>query len=159
MAPEGVYIANAGVYFPLNFSDKYMLTNNGESSQIQIKNIQTNAPITISYFKCQRSDPNKDCTQLLQNFKDTAEKKFTGEIVFNLTYDSQTRKLGFELSKDTTMAIGGNVVAAVKKACEDTDFQKYASIALLKKRRNPKLDLILSFKDGFVDPKTTFVQD
>ena len=39
------------------------------------------------------------------------------------------------------------------------NFQKYAFIALKKKRRNPKLDLVLSFKNGFVEPKTTFVQD
>jgi hypothetical protein len=41
----------------------------------------------------------------------------------------------------------------------DKDFQSYALVALKKKRRNPKLELVLSFKKGFVNPKETFIQD
>jgi hypothetical protein len=51
------------------------------------------------------------------------------------------------------------LMEVVKSACMDDDFQKYALVALKKKRRNPKLDLVLAFKDGFVEPKNTFVQD
>ena len=87
------------------------------------------------------------------------EKRFTGELNFTLTYDAENEALELEFSKENDSPISKAVVEAVKQACLDNDFQKYALIALRKKRRNPKLDLILSFKNGFVEPKTTFVQD
>ncbi len=85
-------------------------------------------------------------------------KRFTGELNFTLTYDQKTEKFALVFTKATNTPVSREVIEAVKKACMDDDFQKYAFVALKKKRRNPKLDLILSFKNGFVDPKTTFVQ-
>jgi len=86
-------------------------------------------------------------------------KRFTGELDFTLTYNPENQMLGLTFNEGKNIPVSKQVIEAVKKACIDDDFQKYASVALKKKRRNPKLDLVLSFKNGFVDPKTTFVQD
>ncbi len=86
-------------------------------------------------------------------------KKFTGELDFTLTYNPENQTLGLTFNEDKNIPVSKQVIEAVKKACMDDDFQKYAFVALRKKRRNPRLDLVLSFKNGFVDPKTTFVQD
>ncbi|MBI3274340.1 MAG: hypothetical protein HYZ69_04310 [Candidatus Colwellbacteria bacterium] len=82
---------------------------------------------------------------------------FTGELDFTIIYNPENQTLGLTFNKD--ISVSKQVVEAVKKACLDDDFQKYALVALQKKRRNPKLDVVLSFKNGFVDPKTSFVQD
>gem|GEM_PF-2615216 len=83
-------------------------------------------------------------------------KRFTGEINFTVNYNSENQTLGLTLGEGS---VSKSVLEVVKKACMDNDFQKYALTALQKKRRNPKLEVVLSFKNGFVDPKTTFVQD
>jgi hypothetical protein len=77
MQQLGTYIAAAGIYFPYDFGSTYTLENNGENSQIKIKHISTNQEIVISYFPCTVSDPNKNCTQMVQNFSANAEKTFT----------------------------------------------------------------------------------
>jgi len=87
------------------------------------------------------------------------EKRFTGELNFTLTYNPENQMLGLQFNEDKNIPVSKEVIEAVKQACTDDDFQRYAFVALKKKRRNPKLDLILSFKNGFVEPKTTFVQD
>ena len=85
-------------------------------------------------------------------------QKFTGELDFTISYNPETQTLGLTLNKDNSIPVSREVLGAVKKACTDDDFQRYALVALKKKRRNPKLDLVLSFKNGLVDPGTTFVQ-
>ncbi|MCF7831877.1 MAG: hypothetical protein K9M36_03265, partial [Candidatus Pacebacteria bacterium] len=87
------------------------------------------------------------------------EKGFSGELNFTLTYNTENQMLGLQFNEDKNIPVSKEVIDAIKKSCMDDDFQRYALIALRKKRRNPELDLILSFKNGFVDPKTTFVQD
>jgi len=86
-------------------------------------------------------------------------KRFTGELDFTLTYNPENEMLGLTFNEGKNIPVSKQVINAVKKACMDDDFQRYAFVALKRKRRNPKLDLVLSFKNGFVDPKTTFVQD
>lgn len=72
-----IYIQNAWVYFPESITDKYSLLNNWEDWVIQLKNNQTNQQINISYFKCSKTDSNKNCKQLQQNFSSSADKKFS----------------------------------------------------------------------------------
>ncbi len=86
-------------------------------------------------------------------------KRFNGELNFTLTYNIENQMLGLRFDEDKNIPVSREVIEAIKTACMDDDFQKYALVSLQKKRRNPKLDLVLSFKDGFIDPKTTFVQD
>ncbi|MDO8598483.1 MAG: hypothetical protein Q7S02_00050 [bacterium] len=86
-------------------------------------------------------------------------RRFTGELEFVMTYNPESQALGLSLNESTETAVSRSVLEAVKKACMDKDFQKYALVSLKKKRKNPRLDLVLSFRNGFVDPKKTFVQD
>ena len=86
-------------------------------------------------------------------------KRFTGELNFTVNYNSENQTLGLTLNETGGTPVSKQVLEAVKRACMDSDFQRYALVALQKKRRNPKLEAVLSFKNGFVDPKTTFVQD
>jgi hypothetical protein len=86
-------------------------------------------------------------------------KQFTGELTFTLTYDKARDELGLLYSEENGSPVSQQVVNAVRAACMDKDVQKYALVALKKKRRNPKLDVVLSFKNGFVDPRTTFIQE
>jgi hypothetical protein len=88
----------------------------------------------------------------------SGDKKFTGELTFAMTYSLENKMLGLEFVKGS-VPVSRKILTAVKEACMDDDFQKYALFALKKKRREPRLDLVLSFKNGFVDPKKTFVQD
>lgn len=85
------------------------------------------------------------------------ERRFTGEIDFSMTLDESGENLGLMLNPGSR-SVPQEVFDRVKAACTDKDFQRYALIALRKKRRNPKLDIVLGFKNGYVDPKTTFVQ-
>ena len=85
-------------------------------------------------------------------------KRLTGEVSFTMTYDPENKQMGLVLGADTS-AISKELMDAVKESCVDKDFQKYALTVLRKKRRNPRMDIVLSFKNGFVDPKKTFVQD
>ncbi len=71
---SGIYIAQAGVYLPAEFWQKYTLLNQGENGVIKVLNIATNQVISLSYFACKKSDPNKNCTQLQQNIWSSAEK-------------------------------------------------------------------------------------
>ena len=66
--------------------------------------------------------------------------------------------LGLKFNEEN-MPVSEEVIQAIKEACMDYDFQKYALTSLRKKRRNPMIDLVLSFKNGFVNPRATFAQD
>ena len=85
-------------------------------------------------------------------------RRFNGELDFTMVYNPENKMLGLTFNEENNVPMSKEVIDAIKDACMDTDFQKYALVALRKKRRNPKLDLVLSFKNGYVDPKTTFVQ-
>src|SRR5262249_987809 len=90
--------------------------------------------------------------------------RFEGHIDFSMIFEPDTERLGLTFEKavdkkEGEMALSADVIVAIEDACNDPDFQKYALVALKKKRRNPKLDLVLNFKNGFVDPKESYVQD
>jgi hypothetical protein len=62
-----MYISQAGIYLPEEFSQSYSLLNQGENGTLKIQNIVTNQIVLVSYFVCKTSDPNKNCTQLQKN--------------------------------------------------------------------------------------------
>lgn len=83
----GMYMSQAGVYFPADFFQRYSLLNQWENGTIKLENIATKQAIEISYFACKKSDPNKNCTQLRQNIWSSAEKTVTtlrGDIIYKL---------------------------------------------------------------------------
>ncbi|OGZ58368.1 MAG: hypothetical protein A3B96_01895 [Candidatus Spechtbacteria bacterium RIFCSPHIGHO2_02_FULL_43_15b] len=90
--------------------------------------------------------------------KTSTKKGFTGELNFTLTYNLEKQMLGLKFNEEN-MPVSEEVIQAIKEACMDYDFQKYALTSLRKKRRNPMIDLVLSFKNGFVNPRATFAQD
>jgi len=71
---SGIYFAQAGVYLPAEFWQKYLVLNNWEDGVLKFQNITTNQVISLSYFACKKTDPNKNCSQLQANIWDTAEK-------------------------------------------------------------------------------------
>ncbi len=71
---SGIYFAQAGVYLPAEFWQKYSLLNNGEDGVLKFQNIVTNQIIALSYFVCKKGDPNKNCSQLQENIWASAEK-------------------------------------------------------------------------------------
>ena len=83
-------------------------------------------------------------------------RPLTGEITFEMT-SNPDQMLGITLTGGQEK-VSGEAYQTIKSACENKDFQKYAFVALQKKRRNQKLDLVIAFKNGKVDPKNTFVQ-
>ena len=70
---SGIYISQAWIYLPAEFGQSYTLLNNGENGELRVQNIATNQIISIAYFACKKSDPNKNCAQLQQNISASAE--------------------------------------------------------------------------------------
>lgn len=70
----GLYFPQAGIYLPVEFGQRYALLNQGEWGILKVQNLSNNQIILISYFVCNSSDPNKNCSQLKQNIWASAEK-------------------------------------------------------------------------------------
>lgn len=68
------YLSMAWIYFTKSFFDKYNLENNWENNKIKIRNLETNQIINIDYFVCTKSNPEKDCQQLQNNFSQSSDK-------------------------------------------------------------------------------------
>lgn len=73
---SGVYILWAWIQFLPSFFDEYVLLNDGENGEIQIQNIESWEEITIDYFRCNSSDPNKNCKGLSETFASTSAQSF-----------------------------------------------------------------------------------
>ncbi len=71
---SGIYIPQAGIYLPADFGKKYTVLSQWENGVLKVQNITTSQVISISYFACKKSDPNKDCSTLKQNIWSSAEK-------------------------------------------------------------------------------------
>lgn len=69
-----IYFAQAWIYLPAEFGQKYAVLNQWENGMLKVQNIATNQIILISYFACKATDPNKNCKQLQQNIWASAEK-------------------------------------------------------------------------------------
>lgn len=84
---SGIFIRHAWIYLPAQFGEKYLLLNQWENGSFNVQNIATNQLITVSYFACTASDPNKNCTQLQQNIAASAEKTVStsyGTVLYKL---------------------------------------------------------------------------
>ncbi len=71
---SGIYISQAGIYLPADFGQQYTLLNQWENGVLKVQNIVSNQIISVSYFACKKTDPNKNCSQLQQNIWTSAEK-------------------------------------------------------------------------------------
>ena len=86
---SGMYIPQAGIYLPAEFGQKYTVLNQWEDGVLKVQNIATSQIISLSYFLCKTTDPNKNCAQLQQNFWYTAEKtvsKSHGDTLYKLEW-------------------------------------------------------------------------
>jgi len=75
--PWWMYIQSAWIYFPVQFFEKYVLLEQSKADEIQVKNIETNQTIKISYFECKKWNVNQDCKTLEDTNSKSAEKSFT----------------------------------------------------------------------------------
>lgn len=71
-----VYILGAGIQFLPSFFDKYVLLNEGENWEILIQNIESEEEIALNYFRCNASDPNRNCRWLNETFANNNAQSF-----------------------------------------------------------------------------------
>ncbi len=90
---------------------------------------------------------------------ETPKGPFTGKLDFELDYDLNSWELKLTFKGGASTSVSKGIEQAVRNACSDYDFQRYALTALNKKRRNRKIDIALSFRSGKLDPQETFVQN
>lgn len=72
-----VYISKAGVLFLPSFFDEYVLLNEWENWEIHIQNIQTNKKMVLKYFRCNSSDPSRNCKWLIDSFENNQAQSFS----------------------------------------------------------------------------------
>ena len=73
----GVYLNQAGIWFPSNFFDQYAFVGEaGENSKISIKNLDNEKITTINYFTC-TSQGDTNCKELIRTFEGLSAKKVT----------------------------------------------------------------------------------
>ena len=72
----GVYILWAWIQFLPNFFDEYVLLNEWENGEIHIQNIESWKEIVLNYFRCNPSDPNKNCKGLNETFANNNAQSF-----------------------------------------------------------------------------------
>ena len=71
-----VYILWAGIQFLPSFFDKYVLLNEWENWQILLQNIESWEEISLDYFRCNSSDPNRNCKWLAEIFANNSAQSF-----------------------------------------------------------------------------------
>ena len=71
-----VYILWAGIQFLPSFFDKYVLLNEWENWQILLQNAESWEEIAIDYFRCNASDPNRNCKWLTETFANNSAQSF-----------------------------------------------------------------------------------
>ena len=71
-----VYILWAWIQFLPNFFDEYVLLNEWENGEIRIQNIESEKEIALNYFRCNSSDPNKNCKGLNETFANNNAQSF-----------------------------------------------------------------------------------
>lgn len=71
-----VYILWAGIQFLPSFFDEYVLLNEWENWEIQIQNIESWEEIVLNYFRCNASDPNRNCKWLTETFANNSAQSF-----------------------------------------------------------------------------------
>ena len=73
---SGVYILWAGIQFLPDFFDEYVLLNEWENWEIRIQNIESGEEIVLNYFRCNASDPNRNCKWLTETFANNSAQSF-----------------------------------------------------------------------------------
>ena len=73
---SGVYILWAGIQFLPSFFDEYVLLNEWENGEIHIQNVESGKEITLNYFRCNPSDPNRNCRGLSETFANNNAQSF-----------------------------------------------------------------------------------
>jgi len=71
-----VYILWAGIQFLPSFFDKYVLLNEWENGVILLQNAESWEEIAIDYFRCNTSDPNRNCKWLAETFANNSAQSF-----------------------------------------------------------------------------------
>ncbi len=89
----------------------------------------------------------------------SGEGGFTGEFTFQIRYDEGTKKFTLQFVGGSAPATSLELFRTVENAVSDTYFQRYALSALGKRRRNPKLEVGVAFREGKIDPRKTYVQE
>ena len=75
-----VYILWAWIQFLPSFFEEYVLLNEWENGEIHIQNIESWKEIVLNYFRCNPSDPNRNCKWLNETFsKNNAQSFVTSE--------------------------------------------------------------------------------
>ena len=64
-----VYILWAWVQFLPSFFDEYVLLNEWENGEIHIQNVETEKEVVLNYFRCNPSDPSRNCKWLIESFE------------------------------------------------------------------------------------------
>ena len=70
------YLSNAGIQFLPGFYEKYFLMNDWENGEIRIKDIETEKEYVLNYFRCNPSDPNRNCKGLSETFANNNAQSF-----------------------------------------------------------------------------------
>ena len=73
---SGVYILWAWIQFLPSFFDEYVLLNEWENGEIRLQNIESGKEIILNYFRCNPSDPNKNCKWLSETFANNSAQSF-----------------------------------------------------------------------------------
>ena len=73
---SGVYILWAWIQFLPTFFDEYVLLNEWENGEIRIQNIESWKEIVLDYFRCNPSDPNRNCKWLNETFANNNAQSF-----------------------------------------------------------------------------------
>lgn len=71
-----VYILWAWIQFLPSFFDEYVLLNEWENWEIRIQNIESGQEIILNYFRCNPSDPNRNCKWLGETFANNNAQSF-----------------------------------------------------------------------------------
>ena len=71
-----VYILWAWIQFLPEFFDEYVLLNEWENGEILIQDVESWDEIAIDYFRCNSSDPNRNCKWLNDTFANTSAQSF-----------------------------------------------------------------------------------
>jgi hypothetical protein len=80
---SGVYLLSAGIHFLPAFFEQFVLLNEGENGQILIQDLDTDQEIILNYFRCNASNPDKNCKGLVDTFSSTTARSF-------VTYNGDT---------------------------------------------------------------------
>jgi hypothetical protein len=88
-----VYLKWAWVQFLPSFFDEYVLLNEWENGEIRIQNIETGKEIVLNYFRCNSSDPNRNCKWLSETFANNNAQSFVtseGDVYYKQS-EAQSR--------------------------------------------------------------------